>query len=181
MPHRTYSPNVLIENNLHVKGDLTIGKISNDSALVDVGGNFNFDTVAEPSSADVANFVATVQNTSGNVNNGDHTYTVIYKTADGGETGSYTSSFFKTITITDNTVAGQVLLTGIPISTDERVVARDIYRTSANDSTFYGKKLATLNDNTTTTFTIVRSRCSTATSGGSSTLLRPPARQTTRW
>ena len=145
--------NVLIENNLHVKGDLTIGKISNDSALVDVGGNFNFDTVAEPSSTDVANFVATVQNTSGNVNNGDHTYTVIYKTADGGETGSYTSSFFKTITITDNTVAGQVLLTGIPISTDERVVARDIYRTSANDSTFYGKKLATLNDNTTTTFT----------------------------
>ena len=144
--------NAFIKNNLHVEGDLTIGKISNDSALVDVGGNFNFDTVAEVNTTDAANFVATILNVAGNINNGSHTYTIIYKTADGGETGAYHINIFKTITIVDNTTAGQVELTGIPVSTDARVVARDIYRSSANDSPYYGKKLATLNDNTTTTY-----------------------------
>jgi len=144
--------NAFIKNNLHVEGELTIGKISNDSALVDVGGNFNFDTVAEVNTTDAVNFVATILNVAGNINNGSHTYTIIYKTDDGGETGAYGSSIFKTITIVDNTTAGQVELTGIPVSTDARVVARDIYRSSANDSPYYGKKLATINDNTTTTY-----------------------------
>lgn len=145
--------NAFIKNNLHVEGDLTIGKISNNSALLDVGGNFNFDTVAEVSTTDALNFVATIQNVAGNIDNGSHTYTIIYKTADGGETGAYNSVLFKTITIVDNTTAGQVQLTGIPTSPDPRVIARDIYRSQANQSPYYGKKLATINDNTTTTYT----------------------------
>ena len=46
----------VISGSLHVRGDLTVGKISNQSELVDVGGNFNFDTVAEPTSAERTNF-----------------------------------------------------------------------------------------------------------------------------
>jgi len=144
--------NALIENNLHVRGELTIGKIVNDTELVDIGGNINYDTVGEPGATDTADFVATILNEPGNIDNGSHTYTVIYKTADGGETGTYNAPYFKTITIVDNATAGQVELTGIPVSTDARVVARDIYRSEANGSPYYGKKLATINDNTTTTY-----------------------------
>jgi len=144
--------NALIENNLHVRGELTIGKIVNDTELVDIGGNINYDTVEEPGATDTADFVATILNEPGNIDNGSHTYTVIYKTADGGETGTYNAPYFKTITIVDNATAGQVELTGIPVSTDARVVARDIYRSEANGSPYFGKKLATINDNTTTTY-----------------------------
>ena len=144
--------NAFIKNNLHVEGDLTIGKIINDTKLVDVGGNFNFDTVAEPNFEISEQFFANVQNAPGNIENGEHSYSIVYKTADGGETGAYSVNYFKTITITDNTIAGQVLLEGIPISSDARVVARDIYRTPANGSIYFGKKLVTINDNTTTTY-----------------------------
>ena len=141
-----------VTGSLHVLGDLTVGKISNQSELVDVGGNFNFDTVAEPTSAERTNFSSSIISSAGNVDNGTHYYHVIYKTSDGGETGAYGTPFLAA-TITDNTTAGQVELTGIPTSSDARVTARDIYRSEANGNQYYSKKLATISDNTTTTYT----------------------------
>lgn len=52
---------------------------------------------------------------------------------------------------TNTTGWGQISLSAIPVSSDPRVVARVIYRTAANGSVF--KRLATISDNTTTTYT----------------------------
>jgi hypothetical protein len=51
----------------------------------------------------------------------------------------------------NTTAYGQVSLTSISTSSDQRVTGRVIYRTAANGSTF--KRLVTINDNTTTTYT----------------------------
>ncbi len=91
----------------------------------------------------------------GNVENGTHSYKVTFVTA-GGETEGGTTS--NVVTVTDKTVNGQISLTAIPVaslstgvSTPSLVTSRKLYRTAAGGTQH--KLLATLSDNTTTTYT----------------------------
>lgn len=84
---------------------------------------------------------------AGNVDNGAHRYRVTFVTADGETDGGTISS---AVTVADKTVNGKVELTAIPLG-GSAVTARKLYRTAAAGSTYY--LLATLSDNTTTTYT----------------------------
>lgn len=55
------------------------------------------------------------------------------------------------VTVADHTTDGKVALTSIPVSTDAQVNKRKIYRTTADGAVFL--YLATINDNSTTTYT----------------------------
>ncbi len=84
---------------------------------------------------------------AGNVDNGAHRWLVTFVTA-AGETQAGTPS--AAVTVADKTVNGKVSLTAIPLG-GSAVTARKIYRTVAGGSTYL--LLATLADNTTTTYT----------------------------
>lgn len=84
---------------------------------------------------------------SGNVDNGAHRYLATFVTS-AGETQAGTAS--AAVTVADKAVNGKVTLTGIPIG-GGLVTARKLYRTQAGGSIFY--LLATLADNSTTTYT----------------------------
>lgn len=83
----------------------------------------------------------------GNVDNGVHRYRVTFVTADGETDGGTISS---AVTVADKTVNGQVALTAIPLG-GSAVTSRKLYRTVAGGSTYL--LLATIADNTTTTYT----------------------------
>lgn len=84
---------------------------------------------------------------AGNVNTGGHRYRVTFVTADGETEGGIVSS---AVTVTNNAVNGQIAITAIPIG-GTLVTARKIYRTIAGGSEYL--LLATIADNTTTTYT----------------------------
>lgn len=84
---------------------------------------------------------------AGNVDNGAHRYLATFVTADG-ETQAGTASAI--VTVADKTVNGKVELTSIPLG-GSMVTARKLYRTTAGGSTYL--LLATISDNTTTTYT----------------------------
>lgn len=84
---------------------------------------------------------------AGNVDNGAHRYLATFVTADG-QTQAGTAS--SAVTVSDKTVNGKVSLTAIPTG-GALVTARKLYRTIAGGATYY--LLATLADNTTTTYT----------------------------
>lgn len=109
---------------------------------LDLRGSLNFVATLAPSTA----LTATLAGEAGNVDNGSHRYRVGFFTELG---DTDLSSAFATITIADKTVDGRVNLTDIPISNDNRVIGRRIYRTKANTTSGY-YLLTTLNNNTTT-------------------------------
>lgn len=84
---------------------------------------------------------------AGNVDNGVHRYLATFVTADG-ETQAGTVS--ATVTVADKTVNGKVELSAIPLG-GAAVTSRKLYRTTAGGSTYL--LLATIADNTTTTYT----------------------------
>ena len=84
---------------------------------------------------------------AGNVDNGAHRYRVTFVTADGETQGGDISD---AVTVADKSVNGKVSLSAIPIG-GSLVTARKIYRTAAGGSVYY--LLATIADNTTTTYT----------------------------
>lgn len=84
---------------------------------------------------------------AGNVDNGAHRYLVTFVTADG-ETQAGTPS--AAVTVADKTADGKVSLSAIPTG-GAAVTARKLYRTAAGGSTYL--LLATIADNTTTTYT----------------------------
>jgi uncharacterized phiE125 gp8 family phage protein len=84
---------------------------------------------------------------AGNVDNGAHRYLATFVTADG-ETEAGTVS--AAVTVADKTVNGKVALTAIPLG-GALVTSRKLYRTAAGGSTYL--LLATIADNTTTTYT----------------------------
>jgi len=84
---------------------------------------------------------------AGNVDNGTHRYLATFVTADGETQAGVVSS---AVTVADKAVNGKVTLTGIPIG-GASVTARKLYRTAAGGSTYM--LLATITDNTTTTYT----------------------------
>lgn len=85
---------------------------------------------------------------AGNVDNGAHRYLATFVTADG-ETQAGTVS--AAVTVADKTVNGKVALSAIPLG-GSLVTARKLYRTAAAGGSTY-LLLATLADNTTTTYT----------------------------
>jgi len=84
---------------------------------------------------------------AGNVDNGAHRYLVTFVTAEGETQAGVVSS---AVTVVDKTVNGQAALTAIPLG-GSSVTARKLYRTAAGGSTYL--LLATIADNTTTTYT----------------------------
>lgn len=84
---------------------------------------------------------------AGLLSNGAYTYKVTFVTATGETEGGTTSN---TTTVTDFSVNGKINLTAIPVSTVSGVTSRKLYRTVAGGSQH--KLLATLSDNTTTTY-----------------------------
>lgn len=83
----------------------------------------------------------------GNVDNGAHRYLATFVTVAGETEAGIISG---AVTVADKTVAGQVLLTGIPLG-GSSVAARKIYRTLAGGSDYL--YLATISNNTATTYT----------------------------
>lgn len=84
---------------------------------------------------------------AGNVENGAHRYVVTFVTASGETQAGDISA---AVTVADKTINGKVYLSAIPIG-GSLVTSRKIYRTVAAGSTYL--LLATLADNTTTTYT----------------------------
>jgi uncharacterized phiE125 gp8 family phage protein len=84
---------------------------------------------------------------AGSVDTGAHRYAVTFVTPDG-ETQAGTVS--SAVTVADNTANGKVALSAIPLG-GSAVTARKLYRTAAAGSTYL--LLATIADNTTTTYT----------------------------
>lgn len=84
---------------------------------------------------------------AGNVDNGVHRYRVTFVTADGETEGGTVSD---PVTVADKAVNGKVALSNIPRG-GAAVTSRRIYRTAAGGSTYL--LLATIADNTTTTYT----------------------------
>lgn len=102
-------------------------------------------TNAEP--APTAVTVALAGAGAGNVDNGAHRYLATFVTADG-ETDAGTIS--NAVTVADKTTNGKVSISSIPIG-GSLVTTRKLYRTVAGGSTYL--LLATIADNTTTTYT----------------------------
>ena len=128
---------------------LGIGTTNTTKAL-NVGGDFAFAPVLKPVTIGFLPSLAGLG--AGNLSNGYYYYAVRYVTADGGKTEGYSAGSGQRVTVVDKTINGQVALTGIPISPDPRVVAREIYRTGVNGAEYRENYLATINDNTTTTY-----------------------------
>ena len=116
------------------------GTTSSHYAQIDTGLNFSQVSAATA-------LTPTIQALAGNVDVGDHRYTVTYITALG-ETGVGTPS--NTVTITAGNQ--QVALSNIPVSSDYRVTSRKIYRTKAGGSIYMFYPLTTIANNTETTF-----------------------------
>lgn len=84
---------------------------------------------------------------AGNVDNGAHRYLCTFVTANGETQAGDLSA---AVTVVDKTVNGKISLTNIPLG-GSLVTARKIYRTAAGGLTYL--LLATIADNTTTTYT----------------------------
>ncbi len=84
---------------------------------------------------------------AGNVDNGAHRYRVTFVTANGETEGGTVSD---AVTVVDKAVNGKVTVSAIPVG-GSAVTSRKIYRTIAGGSTYL--LLATIADNTTTTYT----------------------------
>lgn len=120
--------------------------ISNGPSNGDILGSVNFYQVEAPTvmTAELAGLGA------GNLPNGPYTYKVTFVT-DEGETELGYHIPFASVTVVDNTVDGQVLLSDIQLGPfGSGVTARKLYRNLSGNSEWY--YLDTVNDNTTTTY-----------------------------
>ena len=127
-------------------GNVGIGTTSPGQKLAIYYGNIRFDLESAPSDFSVA-----LAGVPGNVTNGGHAYAVTFVTANG-QTES--NRDWASIVVSNNAVNGQVSLTSIPIGST-KVIARKLWRTPATSGQ-YGSQLqllATINDNSTTTYT----------------------------
>ncbi len=125
-------------------GRVGIGTVSPTEKLHISYGNQTFDVVTNPTDPSAALAGAG----AGNIDNGTHYYKVAYFTATG--TTEYSDNYIA-VTVVDKTTNGKVTVT-IPTSSNANVIGRYIYRSKiANSDPLY--LLATINDNTTTSYT----------------------------
>lgn len=87
---------------------------------------------------------------AGNLTNGTYSYKITFYNSTLGHE-SNPSSVTADVTVVDKTTDGKVALTDIPVSTDAQVNQRRIWRTTVGGGVWL--LLATINDNTTTTYT----------------------------
>jgi hypothetical protein len=111
------------------------------SSTVSAQGAFNIARVTPPTGT-----LTLTPSTGGSVDVGQHYYFVSFVTALGETTVALSTS----ITIVSGSQT--VTITGIPTSTDARVTGRRIYRTRAGQTADRGMVIATINDNTTTSY-----------------------------
>lgn len=120
------------------------GTLASHSIHSNIGIDLTF--VSTPTSTNMS--VTAVADVTSNIEAGLHRYGVTFVT-DIGETGIQFTASLPNLT----TTAGQrVDISNIPISTDSRVIARRLYRSPAGGSYTAVAVLATINDNTTTTY-----------------------------
>jgi len=122
---------------IDVRGDALADVIATEVGI-------NIRPVTSPGSPAVA-----LVSTPGNIDNGTQWYFVTYVTALG-ETGVVPTTPIS-ITIADRLVAGQVNVT-LPVSTDPRVTGRRVYRSGAAGNQWTARLLATIHNNTDTSF-----------------------------
>jgi hypothetical protein len=131
----------LYDENLQFSGTGGLGVYgSSSTGYVESNIGFNILPVTNP------NAPTGVVSAGGSVDTGAHWYGVTYVTALGETNITYSASQITT-TAGNNTVT----LT-IPVSTDLRVTGRKIYRTKAGGGQFNEYLLATINDNTATSY-----------------------------
>ena len=111
------------------------------ASSVSVQGGFNISRVAAPSGT-----ITLTASSGGSVDVGQHQYFITYTTA----IGETTKGSNANITVVSGSQT--VTITGIPVSTDPRVTGRKIYRTRAGQTADRGALLATIADNTTTSY-----------------------------
>lgn len=125
-------------------GLLVKGNTTNDRLVADTG--LNFTPVARPAGSTIDVSVLPIP---GNVTAGTHHYSYSFVTPLG-ETEVMSSMPVGPYTF--DASHGQAVLT-VPVSTDYRVTGRKIYRSYANAYGYTIHHLATINNNTTTTYT----------------------------
>lgn len=139
------SKTLTVEGTSVVNQDLTTDAIPGFYGLGISYGDVTINPVSPPGAP-----TAALVEVAGNVDAGEHQYRITFVTALG-ETQMGTASAF----VTADGTHQQVQLTGIPTGTAGIVTARKIYRSLAGETT--GRVavylLATINDNTTTTYT----------------------------
>lgn len=109
--------------------------------LLTHGGDIKFTSVTAPTACTSA-----LIETAGNIDAGTHKYVITYINSTGEtEIGSVSN------TVTNDGTHKQNSLTSIPISSSSSVISRKIYRTKAGGFEYF--LLATLNNNTSTTYT----------------------------
>lgn len=141
---------MLVKDNIAYPETLNVGlnKAAEQRLTVDYG-HLRFNVI--PVNLGGACSAALAGNGAGNVDDGTHSYTVVFVTASGGESGQPT--VHADINVTDKSTDGQVQLTNIPVADAKYgVTARKIYRSKSGQSWALGYLLTTINDNTTTTF-----------------------------
>ena len=109
--------------------------------LLKHGGDINFTEVTKPTAC-----TAALIETAGNMDVGTHHYEITYVNDSGETEGSPASN-----TVTVDVTHKQVSLTNIPTSSSSSVTSRKIYRTNSGGG--YHRYIATISDNTTTTYT----------------------------
>ena len=140
-------------DDLDIDGDIYANKMLGINLLagetpakeLDIKGELNFQIIASP-----VNTMAYTLGGPGNKDNGTVRYKVTFECIRG-ETNL--SSIYTSVTVTDNTTNGQVLFTDVPISVDDEVTSRKIYRGKVGSSTSTYYYVGEIADNTTTTFT----------------------------
>lgn len=126
---------------------LTTAPVTEPLTLAEVMAHLRLDSSNQEPAPGAPSAALIALAAAGNVDNGAHRYLVTFVTA-AGETQAGTPS--AAVTVADKTVNGKVSLTAIPLG-GGAVTSRKLYRTAAGGSTYL--LLATLADNSTTTYT----------------------------
>ena len=137
-----------IDGNVYTNKMLGVNLETGDtpSHEIDVKGDLHFKVIAIP----ITSSMTYTLGGAGNLENGTRQYKIMY-TSDRGDTSL--SATYLTTTVVDNTIAGQIILDNIPVSSDSEVTGRKIFRGMVGGSTSSYYYVAEITDNTTTTYT----------------------------
>ena len=115
-----------------------------------LGGNVYFDRITPPTGASLSLMTYSESSGGGNIDIGTYRYDVGYYSFEGDTEPSFSPSII-TANVTSN--SSSVTLYNLPISPDQRVSGRKIYRTTNAGSYLVTYQVGTVSNNTSTTFT----------------------------
>jgi hypothetical protein len=152
-----YGNNTVTNTELLVSGYTKLGQSlsSTASKTLMIGGNMSMEQVAGPTGPQLTGITFTSNASSGNLSAGTYQYDICFITAEG-ETECVVSSFYQASGLSLSN-GSSMTLNNIPTSSDPRVTGRRIFRTRVNPSQagsglYFCYSIATINDNTTTTY-----------------------------